>query len=444
MHKIKPIVALVLLSTIGSVHFLSAVNYDQDFLGRAQRQAQRHDKIDEELDNMAMRMMNTATTFYGDLAGASIEAIKEDAKANTEIRTAQALAKANALKGAAIAHVVMKSLTNGTNLTKISASVVVGSAGVAGCYFGAKLGFNYLNALIGKPTLIRETSIRPKKDQCFDFILGRKPAPSRFNEIILDSTLDFKLKEIADTLEMGIADGEGVRHILLTGPAGTGKTMFAKAVAMRLNQRNIRNKGKKIPVNYAICAGADFAQFAPGEDIAEIHKIVDFALKAEGITILFIDEIDSLLKNRLDPLATEASINRTNTFLSIFDKPTHEKIVVIGATNFEHKIDRAAFSRFSKKIAFGLPTGETLHKLFDQYLQKEVLSKKITCDDAFIAHKDELVASLNGLNPRTIEDITGQMYTRVRFLRTTVLTYDIAKSLIKEAHEANERNNTVS
>ena len=433
MRNIKKIVVLIVLSVIGSIHVLSAMSgFDGD--------QERRKRVDSAMDDIALNLAGAAGNFYKGLAEVAVEGLKEDMKANLDIRRAQATAKADALKWAAAAHVIMKSLTDGRNLSKISASVVVGSAGVATLYFGAKLGFNYLNALIGKPTLIRETSIKPRKDQFLDFILRRKPVPSRFDEIVLDAALDFKLKEIADTLEMGIADGEGVRHILLTGAAGTGKTMFAKAVAMRLNQRNIRNKGKKIPVNYAICAGADFAQFAPGKDIAEIHKIVDFALKADGITVLFIDEIDSLLKNRLDPLATEASINRTNTFLSIFDKPTHDKIVVIGATNFEHKIDCAAFSRFSKKIAFGLPTGETLQKLFDHYLQKEVLSKNITCDDAFIGHKDELVQSLNGLNPRTIEDITNQMYTRVRFLRTTVLTYDIAKSLIEEAHEANQRN----
>ena len=297
-----------------------------------------------------------------------------------------------------------------------------------------------MNALIGQPTLVRETSIKSTKDKLLDFVLSRKPAPSRFDEIILDEDLEFKLKEIADTMEMGIEDGEGVRHVLLTGPAGTGKTMFAKAVAMRLNQKNLRKNGKKIPVNYICCAGADFAQFKAGDDIAQIHKVIDYAMNAEGITVLFVDEVDSLLRDRLDSLASESSINRTNTLLSIFDKPTHPKIVLIGATNFEHKIDKAAFSRFSKKIAFSLPSGETLGKLFDQYIKKEIFSKKITPDETFNAHKDELINSLNGLSPRTIEDLANQMYIRVRFLRKKVLTYDIAKSLIEEAHEAEKRN----
>lgn len=62
-------------------------------------------------------------------------------------------------------------------------------------------------------------------------------------------------------------------------------------------------------------------------------------------------------------------------------------------------------------------------------------------DQMFIDRKAELVANLNGLNPRTIEDITSQIYTRLRFMRKKEVSFEIAKSLIDEAHEANRRNN---
>ena len=426
----------ILLFTV-TVFSLMAVN----FTNAMDESDQSHKrKIDQSFDNCGVNLMGIATGFYGNMAQVAVDALRDDAKAERDIKVANANAKNEALKFGVAAREVMKSLTNGKNLAKVSGSVVVGSAGVASLYFLAKLGFNYMNALIGQPTLVRETSIKSTKDKLLDFVLSRKPAPSRFDEIILDEDLEFKLKEIADTMEMGIEDGEGVRHVLLTGPAGTGKTMFAKAVAMRLNQKNLRKNGKKIPVNYICCAGADFAQFKAGDDIAQIHKVIDYAMNAEGITVLFVDEVDSLLRDRLDSLASESSINRTNTLLSIFEKPTHLNIVLIGATNIEHKIDKAAFSRFSKKIAFSLPSGETLGKLFDQYIKKEIFSKKITPDETFNAHKDELINSLNGLSPRTIEDLANQMYIRVRFLRKKVLTYDIAKSLIEEAHEAEKRN----
>ncbi len=404
------------------------------------RANERSERVEEAGAQFLQSMMGSAAGFYQGLAEVGIQGLKEEIAAEKEIRVNAANARNEALKVGVATKEVMKALTNGKNLSKVSGAVVAAAAGIAATYFAAKLGFNYFDALIGKPTLVRETSIRSKKDQALDFLLGRKPAPSRFSEIILDAELEFKLNEIADTLEMGIEDGEGVRHVLLTGPAGTGKTMFAKALAVRLNQKNLRKDGKRIPVQYVCCAGADFAQFSAGDDIAEIHKVIDYALNSDGITILFVDEVDSLLRNRLDSLASEGSINRTNTLLSIFDKPTHPKIMLIGATNFEHKIDKAAFSRFSKKIAFGMPHGETLNKLFDQYLKKEVLAKGITCDETFDAHKDEIIKNLYGLSPRTIEDVANQMYTRVRFMRTKVLTYEIAKSLITEAHEAEKRN----
>ncbi len=435
MNKINRIVvALTIFSSLIAVQRINTME------GRRTGSRAREDRLEAAAEGMLTGIMDAAGRGYAGLVDVGIAGLREEMAAEKEIRVNAANARNEALKVGVATKEVMKALTNGKNLTKVSGAVVAAAAGIATAYFGAKLGFNYLDALIGKPTLVRETSIRSRKDQALDFLLGRKPAPSRFSEIILDADLEFKLKEIADTLEMGIEDGEGVRHVLLTGPAGTGKTMFAKALAVRLNQKNLRKDGKRIPVQYVCCAGADFAQFNAGDDIAEIHKVIDFALNSDGITVLFVDEVDSLLKNRLDSLVSEASINRTNTFLSIFDKPTHPKIMLIGATNFEHKIDKAAFSRFSKKIAFGMPHGETLDKLFDQYLKKEVLSKGITCDETFDAHRDELVKSLYGLSPRTIEDVANQMYTRVRFMRTKILTYEIAKSLIAEAHEAEKRN----
>ena len=387
--------------------------------------------IEEEAERVLL-------SFYKGWGEVALEQVRAQANAERDIMLTREKAKADAIKWVGATREVMKSLTNGRNLSKISGSVVVGASGVAAAYFGAKLGFNYLNNKLMQPVLIRETSIRSQKDQIVDAVLGRKVAPSRFAEIVLESDLEFQIKEIADTLEMGIKDGEGVRHILLTGPAGTGKTMFAKALAMRLNQKNLCKNGKRIPVNYICCSGGDFAQFTNGKDIEQMHSIFDYANKAEGITVLFFDEIDSLLQNRAK--SSEAAKTRTNTFLSVFDKPTHSKIIVIGATNFENSIDRAAFTRFSKKVAFRLPEGDTLAKLFNQYIKKEVLAKKITLDKTFIDNKQELINNLQGLSPRTIEDVASQMYMRVRFLRKKELTYEIAHSLIQEAQAAETRN----
>ncbi len=393
--------------------------------------------LNQEVHDFEKNFVKGLANHYQNAIGMGLEHAQKAMAAKLETDAFNNRAEANAMIESAKIHTFMKRLMTPETALTITGAV----AGASIAYYIAKFGYAYASQLIGKPTLIRDTSIKPLYQKALDSLLGKKPEQSRFSELVLDSQLEQNINEIADTCEMGIQDGDGVRHVLLTGPAGTGKTMFAKALATRLSQKKLKDKkGNIIPVNYACCAGADFAQFKAGEDIAEIHKIIDYANRANGITLLFIDEIDSLLKNRLDPLASEATINRTNTLLSIFDKPTHNKIMLIGATNYEHKIDRAAFTRFSKKIGFTLPKGETLNKLFDQYMKKEVFTKKITADESFEVNKNILAQSMEGLSARGIEDICSQIYTRCRFLRVNEVSYEIAKALIEEQKEADKRN----
>ena len=92
------------------------------------------------------------------------------------------------------------------------------------------------------------------------------------------------------------------RHLLLHGPPGTGKTMFARNLAM--------NSG----LEYAILTGGDVAPLGR-EGVTEIHKLFDWATTSRKGLLLFVDEADAFLRNRETETISEDVRNSLNAFL---------------------------------------------------------------------------------------------------------------------------------
>lgn len=92
-------------------------------------------------------------------------------------------------------------------------------------------------------------------------------------------------------------------------------------------------------------------------------------------SIIFIDEIDSLLSERSNS-EHEASRRLKTEFLIQFDGlPTgnleSEKIVVMAATNRPTDLDEAALRRFPKRVYVTLPDFDTRLTLLSSLLQKQ-------------------------------------------------------------------------
>lgn len=129
------------------------------------------------------------------------------------------------------------------------------------------------------------------------------------------------------------------RGILLFGPPGTGKTMLAKAIAKEAGASFINVSMSTITSKWF------------GEDEKNVRALFTLAAKVSP-TIIFVDEVDSMLGQRTRVGEHEAMRKIKNEFMTHWDglltKPG-ERILVLAATNRPFDLDEAIIRRFERR-----------------------------------------------------------------------------------------------
>lgn len=155
------------------------------------------------------------------------------------------------------------------------------------------------------------------------------------------------------------------KGILLYGPPGTGKTLLAKATAKECNVVFINLNWSSILSKWL------------GESEKLATAVFTLARKLQPC-IIFIDEIDSFLRNR-SSYDNEANSHIKAQFMSMWDglnASDDMKIVVIGATNRPDDIDEAIKRRMPRRFFVDLPGPTQREDILKIILADENLDKK--------------------------------------------------------------------
>ncbi|AQZ14699.1 SAP1 (YER047C) [Zygosaccharomyces parabailii] len=185
---------------------------------------------------------------------------------------------------------------------------------------------------------------------------------------------------------------EPVRGMLLFGPPGTGKTMLARAVATESHSTFFSISASTLTSKYL------------GESEKLVRALFAVAKKLSP-SIIFVDEIDSIMGSRNNEGENESSRRIKNEFLVQWsslstaaagkqgsEEEVDERVLVLAATNLPWSIDEAARRRFVRRQYIPLPEPETR----SVQLRKLLSHQNHTLSDEDFLELLELTAGFSG------------------------------------------------
>jgi len=207
--------------------------------------------------------------------------------------------------------------------------------------------------------------------------------------------------------------GNDRNGIMLDGAPGNGKTMLAEALAGEM----------KLP--FLKVSFADFASHWINQTPEQLRKVFADA-KAQAPCLLFIDEIDSIVRNRNNMTDAGDKIETVNVALTELVDIRNSGVVVVAATNNPDMLDPAAYrdGRFDFKIEVTAPDMPARLAIFRQTVAKSDVRMKV--DEEALK---SIMLRWEGFSAARIDNIAKEVVAIVK-KQNCVVNYDLlAKAL---------------
>lgn len=249
--------------------------------------------------------------------------------------------------------------------------------------------------------------IKGKQTTKFADVGGMTEAKGELEEIV-----DF-LKNPKKYKAVGARTPKGV---LLVGPAGTGKTLLARAVAGEAG------------VQFLSIAGSEFMEMLVGVGASRARDLFETAKKLAP-AIIFIDEIDAIGRIRTGGGSgghdeREQTLNQILVEMDGFTQ--NDNVIVIAATNRGDMLDPALIrpGRFDRRVQVNLPDIEERRFIINIHKKGKPFAKE--------ANWEEIAKMTTGFSGADIENLLNEAaITIVRESRTEITMRDIGEAAIK-------------
>lgn len=190
-----------------------------------------------------------------------------------------------------------------------------------------------------------------KKGKGFSAIAGMRDLKDTIRLDVIEA-----LNDPDGYAEYGLSLPNGM---LLYGPPGCGKTFFAEKMAEEVGYNFYQIKPSDIQSKYVN---------ASQENVNNLFN----EAKQNAPSIIFIDELESIVPNRTNSHVSHMNTAVVNEFLVQMNNCGENGIFIIGATNLPSSIDPAIMraGRLDKKVYVPVPDFEARISLFKMYLEK--------------------------------------------------------------------------
>ncbi|EAW56192.1 ATPase family AAA domain-containing protein 3B isoform X7 [Homo sapiens] len=254
-------------------------------------------------------------------------------------------------------------VTDRDKVTATVAGLTLLAVGVYSAKNATAVTGRFIEARLGKPSLVRETSRITVLEALRHPIQVSRRLLSRPQDVlegvVLSPSLEARVRDIAIATRNTKKNRGLYRHILLYGPPGTGKTLFAKKLALHSG------------MDYAIMTGGDVAPMGR-EGVTAMHKLFDWANTSRRGLLLFMDEADAFLRKRATEEISKDLRATLNAFLYHMGQHSNKFMLVL-ASNLPEQFDCAINSRIDVMVHFDLPQQEERERLVRLHFDNCVL-----------------------------------------------------------------------